>query len=296
MNIVRPRILGHRGAILPSRGFQQNSLPAFQEAVEAADGFETDACASRDGQVFLIHEAKYVDAAKGAEYCASDYLDAPSRAALGPRRIDQLSAAELRALRLSDGSSLPTLEGALQFFYRRPDKLLNIELKARDAAEAVLPVLGAALADGTLEAKSLVLSSFDHASLSMVRARLPQIALGAIFMSPDQATTPLYPWHPDASARYVPLSRQALMNPRLQALRPEYVVIPEQNLRPGSIAAIAAEFPWARVIAWAFTEKNDFDLEGLRRRIAHPLSMERLAALIVDDPRRIAAALRSATG
>ena len=49
------KILGHRGCILKGKPFQ-NSLKAFKLAIQYTNGFETDACLTKDGDVVFIHE------------------------------------------------------------------------------------------------------------------------------------------------------------------------------------------------------------------------------------------------
>jgi len=51
----RPLIVGHRGML--SEQFPQNSLPAFQAALElGADGVECDVRLGDDGQLFCVHD------------------------------------------------------------------------------------------------------------------------------------------------------------------------------------------------------------------------------------------------
>jgi glycerophosphoryl diester phosphodiesterase len=52
---VQPKILGHRGAVLP--GIVENTWAAFEYALEnGADGVETDLQTSSDGYVVLFHD------------------------------------------------------------------------------------------------------------------------------------------------------------------------------------------------------------------------------------------------
>jgi glycerophosphoryl diester phosphodiesterase len=274
-------VLGHRGVI--NQNISQNSLQAFRQAVDAADGFETDACVSKDGEVFLIHEAKYADAAKGVEYSAAEHLDAASASLLGDFRLEQLTGEEIRRLRLKDGQPIPTLREAIALVGARPGKMLNIELKSYNVAPSVLQLVASGIQDGIIRPEALVLSSFNHFALPLVRKELPQVKVGAIFVAADQPTTKLFPWHLEDPAAYTALTPEALQHPVLRQVQPDFFVIPEEILTMETIAMIGAEYPKARLIAWVFTEKGAFDLPDLLTRLEH-FPKDKVAAMIVDDP------------
>jgi glycerophosphoryl diester phosphodiesterase len=161
MNAGRVFVLGHRGAVLGNAPFHQNSLAAFAEALSAADGFETDACADRDGEVFLIHEARYADAATGVVYCAADHLDGAGAALAGSRRIEEMATDDMRRLRLKDGSPVPLLKDALGMTGALPGKIINIELKGCGAALPVLRVLDDAFRRKVIAPSCVFVSSSD---------------------------------------------------------------------------------------------------------------------------------------
>lgn len=284
-------ILGHRGVI--GAGCSQNSLGAFRQALDEADGFETDACVTKDGGVFLIHEAKYVDAAKGVEYCMAEHLDPAGVARLGTRRMDQLTADEMRTLRLKDGQPIPTLGEAIELAGSRPGKLLNIELKAHNVAAPVLGLVKACLQKRVIRPEALLMSSFNHFALQAVRREAPELKTGAIFVGPDQPTTTLFPWRPEDPAAYTALTPEALKSPVLRQVRPDCFVVPEANLTEDTAAMIGAEYPAAKLIAWVFTEKGRFDLPALVARLKRLDARDKVAAMIVDNPRAFAEAWRN---
>jgi len=274
-------ILGHRGFIGPSP--YQNSRQAFTIAVTDGDGFETDACLSQDGDVFLIHEAKYADAAKGVEYSLAEHLDTASAARLGSRRIDQLPAAEVRMLRLKDGQPIPTLREALELVGAHSGTLLNIELKAHNVAEPVARLVQSAIERKSIAPEALLMSSFNHYALPLIRRALPTIKTGAIFIGADQPTKPLFPWHSDDQSAYTSLTPTALQNPVLRETKPDCFVIPEEILTADTLAMIASAFPDAKIAAWVFTEKGNFDLPRFLTRLK-TLPPDKIMAMIVDNP------------
>jgi glycerophosphoryl diester phosphodiesterase len=274
-------VLGHRGVIKES--LSQNSIQAFQQAVAASDGFETDACVSKDGEVFLIHEAKYADPAAGVEYSAAEHLDAVSAVALGSRRLEQLTGEAIRDLHLKDGQPIPALREALELVGSQPGKLLNIELKAHNVVEPVLKLVKSCLRGGVIAAEQLLISSFNHFALPLVRQELPEVKIGAIFVAADQPTAKLFPWHHEDPATYTALTPAALQHPVLRQVQPDVFVIPEEILTLQIAAMIGAEYPKAQLAAWVFTEKGAFDLAGLLARLKS-FPKGKVAAMIVDDP------------
>ncbi|MDP9127218.1 MAG: hypothetical protein M3N08_03015 [Pseudomonadota bacterium] len=283
-------VLGHRGAILGNP--PMNSGAAFLEAVEAADGFETDACADAEGEVFLIHEAKYVDPAKGVEYCAAEHLDAPSAALLADRRIDQMTTSDMLRLRLSDGSPLPLLRETLEMVGKRTDKLLNIELKGFDVVEPVLAIVKDCLQKGLITPSSLLISSFNFPALERVRLLAPQLRIGAIFIAADQPSKPLFPWYPSSKGLYTSLTQEALRDPTLKRLRPDYFVMPQEILTEDTVILIATHYPDAKCAAWVFTEKGNFVLPEFLRRLRNLCRTGKIGAVIVDNPREFSRALQ----
>lgn len=148
-----PILLAHRGA---RREAPENSLEAFEAALRAgADGLETDARCSADGQVVLAHDAHGRGTAR---------VD---------RAVAESTLAELQAWDIGSGPDvvrgrgpvrMPTLEAALTAF---PDAGFNVDLKAHApaAVDAVLATVARCRA-----AERVLLTSFSASVLRRVRA------------------------------------------------------------------------------------------------------------------------------
>ncbi|MFG6415816.1 glycerophosphodiester phosphodiesterase [Roseateles sp. DC23W] len=287
------QVLGHRGAILHGGPHHENSAGAFQEALDGADGFETDACVDADGEVFLVHEAKYVTAEAGVVYCLSEHLDQSSQQLLGNRRIDQLRTAEMLQLRLRDGSALPALQEAIRLVGSLPGKLLDIEIKGYETVLAVVQIVDAALQAQVLQPSQVLLSTFNHPALSVVRERLPQSPVGAIFLTPDQPSASLFPWHPGSAGSYTPLTAATLRAPELQAIGPDIIVVPEEMLCEATLDLVSEHLPQARLMCWVFTERKNHEAADLLRRLLRLQSSGRIAGVMVDNPRDFKRAARA---
>ena len=102
-----PLVLAHRGASVLET---ENTLVAFRRAMaDGADGVELDVQRCATGEVVVFHD------------------DDLKRLAGRPERIDQLSLAALRQVRLLPGGEIPTLAEALEAC--GPAGLVNIEIK-----------------------------------------------------------------------------------------------------------------------------------------------------------------------
>jgi glycerophosphoryl diester phosphodiesterase len=285
-------ILGHRGAIFDMAPFYQNSLRAFEEAIETADGFETDACVDRDGEIFLIHEAKYVDPAKGVEYCAAEHLDAASAALMGSRRIDEMTTEEMRRLRLRDGSPVPTLKEAIQLVGSKPGRILNIELKAYGVTPYVLDLLRQSIKEGIITPQAVLISSFNHPALIVVRRETPEFAVGALFNYPEVPEIPIFPWQPESKGTYVPLSESGVAAGILKDIRPDQVIMPQEIMTQQNFAMLVTHHPYAKCSGWVFTErKNSFSMPEFLTRLDLLRATGKLAAMLVDNPREFVKAL-----
>lgn len=160
---------GHRGA----RGHApENTLLAFELAFDlGADAIECDVQRSADGQLVIIHDGTVNRTTDGRgpvlaqSFAALRALDA-GRAWRIPQRI-------------------PTLDETLALVRRRGGAL-NLEIKGESVeesvatAEAVAPTLGALTNDDPLRTQLLV-SSFEHPVISLLKEQFPWLRVGALF-------------------------------------------------------------------------------------------------------------------
>jgi len=270
-------ILGHRGTI--GKRVSQNSLPAFAEALDVADGFETDACLTSDGALFLIHEANN-------EAGIAEHLDFGSSAKVRGKRLHRLTAAMVQSLRLKHGEPIPTLEHALDLVGQKTGKLINIELKGFGVAEPVLNILRDYLARGAIKLEAILVSSFHHDALRYVRRAMPELKLGALVVSDNENGKPLFSYHDEAeakAARYIGLT-EALASPIMREINPALFVMPEKLLTFATIEKIATPFPEAQLCGWTVTERHDYDAKDLLNRLTSLQPTGKIAAMIVDDP------------
>jgi glycerophosphoryl diester phosphodiesterase len=284
-------VLGHRGAILPQSDFYQNSLKAFDEALQTADGFETDACADSEGELFLIHEAKYVDPKLGVEYCWQEHLDEKSQNFVGKRHLDRFLTSEVKQLRLCDGSPLPTLRQMIARVGAQPGKIIDIELKGFNVVEPVVRVVRDSLQQKIIAPEAVILSSFNHPALAIARARLPQIKIGAIFVLPEQIATPLFPWKKGSAGRYMPLTEETLRDPLLKDIQPDYIVMPQEMMTSTTLSMVTTIFPATQVMGWVFTERDNFDFHEFVHRLSGIYGTGKIAGIMVDNPRQFSAML-----
>lgn len=139
-------VYGHRGASIAR---PENTLAAFDLAFDqGAVGIELDVALSSDGIPVVMHDS-HVD-----------------RTTDGVGAVDALTLQELRALDAGDGHPVPTLDEVLALAAARGAEV-NIEIKAADAAAAVLEVVGGH------EGLAWFISSFHWDTLRQVRALAP---------------------------------------------------------------------------------------------------------------------------
>ncbi|MGP9536956.1 glycerophosphodiester phosphodiesterase family protein [Brachybacterium sp. AOP43-C2-M15] len=140
----RPRRIAHRGLALDGA---ENTLRAFEDALRAgADMLETDVRATRDGLALTVHDEDL------------------QRIAGDPRRVDELSAREAGAVRLSGEEPLAMLEDVLGTFRDVP---VNVDVKA---SSAIGPTV-AAIAR-TRSADRICVAGFDGAVVRRTIATL----------------------------------------------------------------------------------------------------------------------------
>jgi glycerophosphoryl diester phosphodiesterase len=159
--------MAHRGA---SSLAPENSLAAFELAVErGADILETDLWCTSDGRIVCHHDAT-------ADRMCGD-----------PRRIDQMSADELRRLRMRGraagrfpGQFVPTLAELLE---RAPAEIvLALELKDPRLAEPKAAWALAEMLAERVQRRSVVVLSFELAWLRSLKTVAPELIVGHITM------------------------------------------------------------------------------------------------------------------
>jgi glycerophosphoryl diester phosphodiesterase len=274
-------ILGHRGCAGHPR-LSQNSEAAFAEALDAADGFESDAVLSKDGTVFLIHS-------NSKDGSIAEHLDAPSAASIGMHRPDSLTDAEITPLHLSHGENLPTLRRALEMVGQRSGKVLNIELKNFGVGESVLALLKDVFSHRVIRPEQVFVSSFDHAALAIFRHQMPGLKLGALCVSDTHHGQEIFPWAP-YKVRYMGL-KEAVSSRTLRELRPDYFIMPEKMLTLSSTDLIDSAYPHAKLCGWTVSEETGHDLGDLLNRLA--ALFEKMGAVIADDPRGFVQKMRN---
>jgi glycerophosphoryl diester phosphodiesterase len=184
---LRPRgglmIAAHRAGHLKA---PENSLAAVEEAVEAgADLIEIDVKVSADGVPFLMHDQTV------------------ARTTGGAGAAESLTYAQVRALRLADGSPPPTLLEALRSACGRV--MVDLDLKTDRVAPVVAVVEGLGMTDQVLFFDS------DSAVLAQVRGLAPDAEVMPRVSRPDglseavQGLAPVRVVHGDTDSLTPPL-------------------------------------------------------------------------------------------
>jgi glycerophosphoryl diester phosphodiesterase len=192
----RPVVIGHRG--VRREGVVENTLPAFEEAArEGAEAVEMDVRVCAGGELVVSHDPTLERITAGAD----------------TRAIAEVTLAELEHVVLPGGARVPSLAEVLAFARER-GLAVNVEMK-RDAPSRTAIVRTLARLLGRWDPVHAVLvSSFDPAMLSGLRALLPQVPLAVLVHRT--------PWHLAHAAVAVPLGAAAVHLERTLT-RPEMV-------------------------------------------------------------------------
>jgi len=146
-----PEKISHRGA---HQTLPENSIPAFLRAIElGAEAIELDVHGTSDGTVVVHHDP---------------IVNAPG---LAPRAIAELSHAELRNFRLSEGVEIPTLAAVLDAV--GTDATVYVEIKAPSIEPLVVRIIR------EHDARCAV-HSFDHRIVKTVKSIFPAVRTGVL--------------------------------------------------------------------------------------------------------------------
>lgn len=228
-------IIAHRGA---SGTFPENTLRAFKEAARLPIfGVEFDVHMSSDGELVVIHD---------------ETIDRTSN---GTGFVKDMTLVELKKYDYGSyfssefyGETIPTLCEVLDIF-ETTEHTINIELKSDvfpypKMVEKVLDIIS----ERQMEER-VILSSFDHSAIQLVKTLNPQIKTGALFM--EVLVHPLnYIRKIPADALHVffPTAVRPTLNEIYEAgvpVRTFTVNDPEQaqTLKQSGVQAIFTDFP-----------------------------------------------------
>ena len=159
--VSAPRLAAHRGATSLA---PENTLAAIRRAFEAgADGVEVDVRLSSDGVAVLVHD------------------EDTGRVAGVPRPVAEQTAAELAALALIGGGSIPTLADALAIVPAGRVLWLDLKLRAGEVERALA---------GVPRPAPVALQAFDLDALIAARALRPDLpGLWLVSAPRDRATS-----------------------------------------------------------------------------------------------------------
>lgn len=173
------KVLGHRG----SKNHPENTVPAFREALEYADGFEFDIQYTSDGIPVVIHD------------------DTVDRTTNGSGRVDSFTLAELKQFVVLDtrnmplqGIAIPTLEEVMElatpYIQNRPDIVINIEVKDARATAKTIAIVQDYIANKQWHYHNIILSSFEHDALREAKQLDSNIPLGLLYETEQESKVP----------------------------------------------------------------------------------------------------------
>jgi glycerophosphoryl diester phosphodiesterase len=180
-------VVAHRGA---SAQAPENTMEAFRLGVEAgADAVELDVHLTADGQLAVMHDAT-MDRTTDRTGAVTDLTMDEIHEADAGARFTRVGDAGLPFA--GRGLRVPTLPEVLDWL---PDGIgLVVEIKAREAADAVVAAVGShpARADGRL-----AVISFDEPAIDRVHALDAGLRTGYLLV-PTQPVEPALAWAADA--------------------------------------------------------------------------------------------------
>jgi glycerophosphoryl diester phosphodiesterase len=144
-------MISHRGA---HQTLPENSIPAFRRAIDlGAQAIELDVHGTIDGTLIVHHDP---------------IVNAPG---LPPRRIAELSAAEIKRFRLEQDIEMPTLGAVLDAV--GTDATVYVEIKA----SAIEPLV---VREIRQHETTCAVHSFDHRIVKTVKSIFPAVRTGVL--------------------------------------------------------------------------------------------------------------------
>ncbi len=288
-------VLGHRG-LRHHTTLDENSLPALDRAFRASNGIEIDVSLSRDGTPHVIHDSTLrwlPGLAARASYVLKDYLDKESARKLGGRKLSDLEDSEITDMRLRKSGKIPRLAAVFALAAQHPGKIINIELKSPNSADAVLKDIAAAVQRGFITPQQIIVTSFDHNAIAEIRKTGPRIKCGLIFTGVANSGTPLYPWIKNNTAKARALTAHSLTSADAITVKPDYIVLPADAFTAAAARLIARHQPQARVMLWTSLEPKPRQNAQIARCLTDADCGRLIEAVITDYPSQMGGFLKN---
>lgn len=186
--------IGHRGA---KGHLAENTLESFQKALDlGADAVELDVHVCASGELVVFHDFT-VDRMTGES-----------------GEVHKLTLTELKALKVSDQFTIPTLAEVFDLIDRKC--WINVELKGHETAQPAVRIIEKYIQEKGWQYDDFIVSSFQKEELENVYALNPKINLGILTQaSVEQALE----WAEQLSAK---------------AIHPHFSLLTEENCKEAS--------------------------------------------------------------
>lgn len=147
-------VIAHRGG---AELFFENTITAFKKAQElGVDAIECDVHLTKDGQLVILHDPDL------------------NRVAGINRLVSSMTLEEVLEVELQGGERIPTLEQAL----KEVTIPLVVELKHRNTIQELFRLLSL----HPEYTKKVIVISFDHRPLLMLKEKFPEVITGALIV------------------------------------------------------------------------------------------------------------------
>lgn len=151
------RLYAHRGLHDGNDKVAENSLPAFQRAVDAGYGMELDVQLTKDGRLVVFHDETL------KRVCGID------------RRLSDMSYEELRAVPLPDGTPIPTFDEVLALVDGRAPLIVEVKYHGD------IPATAKATCDRLRSYKgAYCVESFHPVAMGYFRKNAPDVIRGQL--------------------------------------------------------------------------------------------------------------------
>lgn len=161
------RIIGHRGNGITGNNIPrvdkthkpENTCAAFEYALShGADGFETDLMMTADGEIVCIHDDALNLHVAGADFHKRDF-----------GFVSKKTWGQIKNLDVGQGQNIPRLSDAFAVAARHPDSILNLEVKGKGMAEALVKEVNKLCGQFNIAHDRVVYTGNDVAQMKRMR-------------------------------------------------------------------------------------------------------------------------------
>lgn len=278
------KIIGESGAA--SLGFSPNTLSAFHEALESADGLSTHLSISSDGELFCVKDI--TRQGSRISYDIKSHLDDKSIELLGERQLKDCMAKEIESFRTKNGAQIPNLESLLNIFKNYHHKTLILHTRGENSPKALQRFLSEKEIKLSHNFNEILSIGYEAYDLTYLKYNAPRLKSGLkLYPERYESGIRLFPWSHKNFGSCLVYRPEIFDKDIIKKMSPDYFALEIASVRDNTIRHIKRRYPKAQIALWFDQEPKPDDGYALLERLKNEIIGPHISYAMTKYPRAL---------